>query len=565
MESNQFLRTLSWVIIVLLNVGISIWPNLVLIFVTISLMVALLVVNWFRGRFKHHHFIYYLFASLYLGMAFWGWQSAYQPADGHTKFLVLFTGVLFGGLLAATINQESTTHVTWSFSTGALFLAAVFFAVGLLGIARGDLLTNNRLAGMIIIFTPFIILGFLETSSILKWIFPAVGSIVTLALIISGSRGGGAALVIGLSAWWLLYQSQRNGTRSGVWGISVGLSSLLTIGAFGYWQAPSLLNTILAGIPGAESRIQLYANHRHLLSDYWLLGGGLDSFGGQYSQYVLSIPFLRFTYGHHFYIDTLLELGILGLTSILALYTISLVYLLTLDNNTGALERSQWHLKGATLASLIALILHGLIDDAIFGDSGSSFIFMAAGMAFALILPRHGIRKGGIISLVIVLVIGIAGIFSLSAIQSGRLSNSAAIEMAQVQLADWPTNEWSKGQHAAPLEMIAPDFERAIEINSLDTTSYYRLGLIHMESREFDEAKTQLSKAMELQPAHSGIKKNYGYALLWSGQIEEGLLVLEDLPEIQQEVDAYVWWWGQVGEDELSGIAQSAKDSGRLR
>lgn len=51
---------------------------------------------------------------------------------------------------------------------------------------------------------------------------------------------------------------------------------------------------------------------------------------------------------------------------------------------TEKVELAQQHFIGATLASLITLILHGFIDNAIYSNAGSTMLFIAPALAFSL-------------------------------------------------------------------------------------------------------------------------------------------------------------------------------------
>ena len=563
-DTNQFAHTTIFTFLVIGLAVVSIWPNTTLLFGVIALSCIWSLIRFFFAdkEIKHKSFLFLVFSAVFVGTAYNGWQLAYNPIDGFTKFLVLLSAALFG-LLLTTINlSKSQINLPLSFSLVAIFLTAIFFAVGLFDIPRGDLVTNNRLAGLIIICFPFVGLTYFQTKSRLKWILLFSSLFIFIALMVSGSRGAISALLCGSVAWWFQVKVGNEKTRLSFWGLLAMMITLFIAGIGGYFSASSFLDSSIISIPGAESRIQLYTNHRYLISDYWILGSGLDSFAGHYSQYILSVPFLRFTYGHHLFVDMLLELGILGLLTFVALGAIAFLNLIQTNSKQ---TNEQLHIHGAILASLIALILHGFIDDAVFGDSGSTFLFIAPGLAFATASRKVNQRYATLIGGSVILLMVVGTLFTFRSTQSYWLSNNAAAEMAKIQLEDWPINEWSKGESVDRLQSIESVFNQALELDPNNSTAYFRLGLIEIEKRNFAGAKNHLEVAFNLRPDHIGIRKNYGYAILWSGDIDQGIHLLSGLEGIDQEIDAYIWWWDSQGETELSSIAKQVKESGQIR
>ena len=132
--------------------------------------------------------------------------------------------------------------------------------------------------------------------------------------------------------------------------------------------------------------------------------------------------------------------------------------------------------------------------------------------------------------------------------------------MAKIQLAQWPTNEWSRGENNLALEKIALEYVDIKQNDPNHLSTNYHLGLIQMDAYNFAEAERILTIAMDQNESHPGVLKNLGYAKLWQGKVDEANIILRDIPGIAGEIDAYVWWWDEQGKLELSDFAQKFKE-----
>ena len=57
---------------------------------------------------------------------------------------------------------------------------------------------------------------------------------------------------------------------------------------------------------------------------------------------------------------------------------------------------------------------------------------------------------------------------------------------------------------------------------------------------------------MKKSPKNRGLIKNLGYSYLWLGEMDKAKTLLEQLPETQEELKAYTWWWNTQGRSDLS-------------
>ena len=79
-----------------------------------------------------------------------------------------------------------------------------------------------------------------------------------------------------------------------------------------------------------------------------------------------------------------------------------------------------------------------------------------------------------------------------------------------------------------------------------------------MLRRDFKSAVMYLEIAHNRAPLHRGIIKSLGYSYVWMGEMEKAQPLLSQIPEASEELDAYVWWWGTQGRNDLTENANLA-------
>ena len=159
-----------------------------------------------------------------------------------------------------------------------------------------------------------------------------------------------------------------------------------------FWIIPVELANHLPGLPHGSSRLELARGALDLIADFPFTGGGLGAFAGLYSQYVMVIPHFLFNYSHNFYLDVALEQGLLGLLAFVvvilgsAWLLVKSIYLSPGTNNSHSIST-------AVLASLLVVILHGLVDDALYGNQATPQLFLLPGMAITATRPEGGLNR----------------------------------------------------------------------------------------------------------------------------------------------------------------------------
>jgi hypothetical protein len=313
----------------------------------------------------------------------------------------------------------------------------------------------------------------------------------------------------------------------------------------------------LPGRASASDRLSINQNTLDLIVDYPFTGGGLASFPGQYSQYILVIPAFFLQNGHSILFDTALEQGILGFVALAGILIGSFWFLIRPERATQegkgtrdtALDLSL--VRWAIAASLMVMIVHGLVEDTVYGSPAVLFLFFLPGLTMAVVLPTRELGPGssqimGQVQTVILTVLIVAVVFLAligRQLTSAWYANLGAVEMARSELAAWPTNQWDDGSNVDALGPAEELFRKSLESYPNNRTAHHRLGLASMLKRDFGSAVAHLEAAARTTPHHEGIRKALAYSYVWSGQFDQAQSLMVEIPEAGQEMQVYSWWW----------------------
>jgi hypothetical protein len=310
---------------------------------------------------------------------------------------------------------------------------------------------------------------------------------------------------------------------------------------------------------GTNSRSELLRRAAYFLVDYPITGAGLASFPGLYSQYMLVIPHSYFINSYNLFLDVAIEQGVIAGSTLLLLYLGSLLLVSrTIVNDTqNELRLMSW----LGLFALIVTIVHGLFYDYLYTGNGTALLFYPLGMAMAGVQNRNTASNRAFQlpkvvfqakRFLIVSLIAITLVLNLNKIVSLWYVNLGAVQMAQVELRDFPTGQWSTSEIVPRLEMADVTLQSALKYEPRNQTANYRLGLISMLRQDFKKAEANLETAYQKAPNHRGIIKSLGYCYVWLGDLDKARKLLDQIPEAQHEMEVYIWWWETQGRSDLS-------------
>jgi hypothetical protein len=267
-------------------------------------------------------------------------------------------------------------------------------------------------------------------------------------------------------------------------------------------------------------------------------------------------------YGHNIFLDATLQQGILGGLMLLWVYLGSVMWIALRQ-----VPASHSLLRIAIISSLLIIIFHGLVDDIVYRTMYIPLLFFVPGMAVGLAISgnpvlasfrwdRLQIRRRALPILITlgIILIGIFAFYRL--LLSSWYTDLGAQEMAKVELSDFPTGSWDEGKRADLLSPAESLFNRALIYEPANPRANYRLGLIAMLKRDYPTAISHLEIAHRGDPYHRGILKALGLSYIWNGQIEDAIPLLSLIPESNQELAVYPWWWREQNRQDLATYAE---------
>ena len=526
-------------------------------------------------RFSFRRTPFDWFLLLFLVTVVVGLWAAYDKTGAWRKFGILLGAVLIYYLLTGLPQKHF-----WLIPGGAVLVGALIAIYFLLThdwqnwaadisflnrIGTGwqsirpwlplPIIHPNVVGGILAVLAPLMLLFAWQSWG--DWVIfaltMAAGLMIALAFLLTSSRAAWLSLAAAASIWFLWWLCQQIGRRVSWSGnilfvivivVCGGLMLLLPGGIFG-WLA------YLPGPDSATSRLELTRQTADLITDFPLTGCGLVSFPGLYSQYIRVIPHLYYDYSHNLYLDLFLEQGVLGLMALLFILVGALILLLK-GMGEGWSTHGLALLSTAVFIGLVTLLIHGLMDDALYGMSGTPLLFVFPAITVLLTPEQKSVAidrrvyVGGAIVLV-----GLLFVFRQK-ILSTWVANLGAVQMAHIELSDWPMGEWDDGRYVTALTPMIERFEAVLEGEADNRTAHHRLGLIAMSAQDFETAVDHLEAAHQRDPGHRGIQKSLGYSYVWHSDLEKAQTLLIKIPEAKQEMDAYSWWWRQQGREDLA-------------
>ena len=431
-------------------------------------------------------------------------------------------------------------------------------------------LQADKAGDLIATFVPFILVSGLYYLRTRRWLgfllSMAVSGFVLFGLLLTSSITSWLALIVAFGVWlfWRLHGILVNRfpqKKSVIYGMII---LLVTAGIASTGLVFSRKNLFLANLHTGTNisigRLELATDTIRLVNDYPFTGGGLAAFSGQYSRYILDIPYFFFNHSHNIFLDVVFEQSPVGLLAFLALLGGSFRLLLT--------NRQKSPLWWAVFTSLIVVIIQGLADDPLYGGGGTPLLFILTGLAVALSNPieakRSVNRSMTSTTRKRLLWISSSGLF-ISVILIYLLwpfliahwyANLGAIYMAKVELTGFPNGKWNEKRNIPALAVAEEHFHKSLSVDTSNFTAQYRSALIDMLAEDFEAAQVHLERALAIQPGHRGVRKQLGYGYLWTGNLGQAVPLLASLPEVSDELIFYSWWWRTQGKEDLAGRAE---------
>ncbi len=523
--------------------------------------------------------------------------AAYDRQIALAKLGLLLGGL---GLMVALAHQPSRRHLyvalgllaTAAAGLGTFFLltndwAAQPVKVALLsrlGAALSEALPNlsghritpNVVGGMLAVLLPY---GFaLVTIQPPRWlgrdatcwqgalrVFWVVALLIAgLALLLTVSRGAWLGLAAAALLWGLwravagepaqeLLRWRRQLLAGGLLCLALAVGALV-----GGYAVLSL------GLPGADllsGRLTLWRDGLTFAQDYSYTGVGLGLFPIPFSVYTLLIHVGYIVYSHNMWVDLLAEQGIFGLMALVLLVGSAVVQFARWRRLA---SRSLGRIMEASLASIVALAVHGIFDNVLYGSRGLLLLFVPFGMMAAATTlaaseaARHGLelprRSGwpwrwGLAVLAIVAVLAVTRGLPLAAWYANL--GAVAQTQAELQLYDplhFDALDLDQVRRQVDLTEAQVHLERAVRWPAHPTASR-RLAAIALARDAYGDALALMQASWDAGHRDAPTRLLYGDALVANGYVAEAVQVVAGLPWAAARLEGQAWSRYWVRED----------------
>ncbi len=292
----------------------------------------------------------------------------------------------------------------------------------------GHRLHPNVAGGMIAMTIPFAVGAYLiaKTSHHRYRSFAAIIALIVtaLGLLLSSSRSAwmslGVAVIVVLLFQIISFVSSRSGVRR-VWlfaGIGFLILTLISV----LILIPSIQAELLQLVPvtpSGISRVILIRDGLALANDYPFIGAGFGGYMMLYStySYMLHVGFEVHT--HNIFLNVSIQQGVLALGSLLWIWlsVAFAVWYSAVRESDRLVEDSSLEAKGQErrlilyigAVSLLIILVHGLVDDALYGSRGVLLLFVPVAFTVPALIsqPKASAKKRRL------RVLGLVGLLAL--------------------------------------------------------------------------------------------------------------------------------------------------------
>jgi cytochrome c-type biogenesis protein CcmH/NrfG len=311
------------------------------------------------------------------------------------------------------------------------------------------------------------------------------------------------------------------------------------------------------------SRPYIWRDALTLIQDYRFTGSGLGQTGMVLSTYVylFQVPFLFQVYD--LFLQIGIEQGIPGLIGFSGMMIAALLQIVIAYRQGRPAMR--WFCT-ATLASLIALTVHGSLDAGLYISKLVPILLIPFGAAMLLPVsfkPAGTHRSGAVGSRAmgsgaigaILPVMALLCLFLPAGSGAVWQANLAAVEQSRLELSAyewplWPIQDELRRSDSLDLSSVIADYQRALELDPNNSTAHRRLGQIALSLGEYDGARQHLQMAYAIAPEQRVTRQLLGELYAVTGDVTHAVEVWQSGDTDPHKLELRQWWYTHLGEDQ---------------
>ena len=529
--------------------------------------------------------------ALFVLSAWVGTQTAYDPGPAWAKFWLV---VGAWGLYYAFVHQPDARHLYGALAfcglfgvalTGYYFLTNDWWATHTVKIpglvALSEAISNilprlsthsispNVTGGMLAMVLPFYVplinltrkragvLNLRHTNRRwLRFFWYLAAGWTGLGLLVTTSRGAWVATFAGFALWflwWIIGLWCRRTRKTSMWPVRLWITAgvLCMVAVIG---VTAITLIVTRGWPGSDAltnRLTLFQDTLLLARDYTFTGLGLGAFLMNFSIYTLLIHVGYIFGSHNFLLDLLVEQGIPGLGIYLGLVTA--VFITGLRHLRRAESANRWPIE-AGLVTLAVILIHGMVDDALYGSRGLLLLFIPMSITIvssrsipAELKPLPIQTKRAVLALAIAICAVLLGAWIMrSSLMASFYASRGAVAQAGIELASYDTERFGERpmdtvRREVNLDPAIAWFEQALQWDPANLTAHQRLASIDLSRGAYESALAHMAAAWDAGHRDSVTRLLYGDALLADGQIQPAVSVIEGLTWATARLDGQAW------------------------
>ena len=325
--------------------------------------------------------------------------------------------------------------------------------------------------------------------------------IIVCGILFSLSRGAAVALVVSvLAAWIMLIRFNRASIVSLILLVVCGGGIAVWVGQFG--QVATRLES-LADLPdAAEPRLNHWAQSMPYVADHWMTGSGLGTYRFGYPKYIDSTFESWFLHAENQYLETLAEVGVIGLAILLAIILILYSCCFSLMLESGSENRA---VGIVGLVALTGQVVSSVFDFGLYQPGNAALLALLMAAVVARLNWARIVSKSRADNKVV-------GKFSISSaailVLVAAATGWACYEHTGVDARRWAQFRLERldvsGKNVSEqLDRSERFLEFALRIRPDDFESHYQWGLLHNYRYRFEASNSLLAEAEAIRSSNN--------------------------------------------------------------